>query len=94
MLVYISQLPPMDESNQHDGPYALIMAPTRELAQQIEQEATKFATKMGFRCVSLVGGVRISAKFGFFFLSFFFCSDLDSFLFFSWFLAFHGRTSV
>ena len=40
-----------------DGPYALILAPTRELAQQIEQETLKFAAPMGFNCVSIVGGV-------------------------------------
>ena len=34
------------------------MAPTRELAQQIESEARKFASPLGFKCVSIVGGVR------------------------------------
>ena len=43
-----------------DGPYALILAPTRELAQQIEQETLKFATPMGFNCVSIIGGVSIT----------------------------------
>ena len=57
LLVYISDLPPLNAENMADGPYALIMAPTRELAQQIEQEALKFATPMGFNCVSIVGGV-------------------------------------
>ena len=33
MLSYISRLPRMDDSNKHLGPYALILAPTRELAQ-------------------------------------------------------------
>lgn len=42
-----------------EGPYALIMAPTRELAQQIEEETLKFATPMGFNCVSIVGGVSV-----------------------------------
>ena len=60
MLVYISHLPPFSDDNRHMGPYALIMAPTRELAQQIESEATKFATPLGYKCVSIVGGV--SAK--------------------------------
>lgn len=57
LLVYISDLPKLTPENMADGPYALIMAPTRELAQQIEQEALKFATPMGFNCVSIVGGV-------------------------------------
>ncbi|GJN68691.1 DEAD/DEAH box helicase [Purpureocillium lilacinum] len=56
LLVYISDLPPMTEVNKNDGPYALILAPTRELVQQIETEALKFATPLGFRCVSIVGG--------------------------------------
>ena len=56
MLVYINELPPITEENMTQGPYALVMAPTRELAQQIEQETLKFAQPMGFHCVSLVGG--------------------------------------
>lgn len=56
LLVYISELPPLTEINKNDGPYALILAPTRELVQQIEAEARKFSTPLGFTVVSLVGG--------------------------------------
>ncbi|KAK0632840.1 P-loop containing nucleoside triphosphate hydrolase protein [Immersiella caudata] len=56
LLVYISELPPLTEVNKNDGPYALILAPTRELVQQIESEARKFATPLGFTVVSIVGG--------------------------------------
>jgi ATP-dependent RNA helicase DDX23/PRP28 len=56
LLVYISELPPLNEYNKNDGPYALILAPTRELVQQIESEAKKFATPLGFTVVSIVGG--------------------------------------
>ena len=56
LLVYISDLPPLTDVNKNDGPYALILAPTRELVQQIETEARKFAEPLGFRCVSIVGG--------------------------------------
>ncbi|KAJ3149773.1 DEAD (Asp-Glu-Ala-Asp) box polypeptide 23 [Geranomyces variabilis] len=56
MLVFISELPPLTEANESQGPYALILAPTRELALQIEQETVKFAKGMGFICVSIVGG--------------------------------------
>ncbi|KAL2124658.1 hypothetical protein VTJ04DRAFT_1023 [Mycothermus thermophilus] len=56
LLVYISELPPLDEFNKNDGPYALILAPTRELVQQIEAEAKKFADPLGFTVVSIVGG--------------------------------------
>ena len=58
MLVYILGLPPFVDANRHLGPYSLILAPTRELAQQIETEARRFAAPLGYRCVSIVGGVR------------------------------------
>ncbi len=38
------------------------MAPTRELALQIEQEAAKFASAMGFRTVAVVGGQSIEEQ--------------------------------
>ena len=39
------------------GPYAMIMAPTRELAQQIEADTKVFADKLGIRTVAIIGGV-------------------------------------
>lgn len=45
-----------------DGPYALVLAPTRELAQQIERETTKFAQPLGFLTVSIVGGHSITEQ--------------------------------
>eukprot|EP01083_Nonionella_stella_P031953 87453_1 len=62
MLVYISKLPPMTRVNAADGPYALILAPTRELVQQIEQECHKFAEPIGIRAMSIVGGVHIERQ--------------------------------
>ena len=56
LLVYISELPALNELTKNEGPYAVILAPTRELAQQIEIEARKFASPLGFTCVSIVGG--------------------------------------
>ena len=58
LLVYISELPRLDEyeSRKNDGPYAIVLAPTRELAQQIEIEARKFTQPLGFTVVSIVGG--------------------------------------
>ncbi|EEQ91334.1 mRNA splicing protein prp28 [Blastomyces dermatitidis] len=58
LLVYIAELPRLDEFEwrRNDGPYAIILAPTRELAQQIELEAKKFSAPLGFNVVSIVGG--------------------------------------
>ena len=58
LLVYISALPRLDENEwrKNDGPYAIVLAPTRELAQQIEIEARKFTQPLGFNVVSIVGG--------------------------------------
>ncbi|GJD11398.1 DEAD-box ATP-dependent RNA helicase 21 [Galdieria sulphuraria] len=62
MLVYISQRPPMTAANAAQGPYAVILAPTRELAQQIEEETRKFAEPLGYRVCSVVGGVSIEEQ--------------------------------
>lgn len=64
LLVYISELPRLDEFEwrKADGPYAIVLAPTRELAQQIEIEARKFTTPLGFNVVSIVGGHSIEEQ--------------------------------
>ncbi|GJE90850.1 DEAD/DEAH box helicase [Phanerochaete sordida] len=62
MLSFISKLPLFTDENRHLGPYALIMAPTRELAQQIESETKKFAGPLGFTCVSIVGGRSVEEQ--------------------------------
>ncbi|CAE6435845.1 unnamed protein product, partial [Rhizoctonia solani] len=62
MLVYIQSLPPLDDNNRHLGPFALILAPTRELAQQIETETRKFAGPLGYKCVSIVGGRAVEEQ--------------------------------
>lgn len=63
MLAFIMRLPRLTADKFADGPYALVMAPTRELAIQIETEAMKFARPLGYRCVSLVGGHAIEEQF-------------------------------
>ena len=45
-----------------DGPLALIMAPTRELAIQIETETKKIAKYAGIKVVCVVGGVSIQEQ--------------------------------
>eukprot|EP00033_Pygsuia_biforma_P002007 GCRY01002232.1.p1 GENE.GCRY01002232.1~~GCRY01002232.1.p1 ORF type:complete len:746 (+),score=215.51 GCRY01002232.1:129-2366(+) len=62
LLMYIKQLPKMTMETEINGPYALIMAPTRELIQQIEKETRRFAAPLGFRTVVLVGGQSIQQQ--------------------------------
>ncbi|KAG9226388.1 hypothetical protein CCMSSC00406_0003267 [Pleurotus cornucopiae] len=62
MLTFILKLPPFTDDIRHLGPYALILAPTRELAQQIESETKKFATPLGYHCVSIVGGRAVEEQ--------------------------------
>ncbi|KAF7086187.1 hypothetical protein CFC21_089514 [Triticum aestivum] len=62
MLSYISRLPPITDAEAAEDPYALVMAPTRELAQQIERETTKLSTYLGIKVVSIVGGQSIEEQ--------------------------------
>ena len=62
MLKYIDNLPPLSDANRHQGPYALILAPTRELALQIHSEAEKFTTRLGLTAVAIVGGRDVEAQ--------------------------------
>jgi ATP-dependent RNA helicase DDX23/PRP28 len=62
MLAYIGRLPPLSDENRGRGPYALVLAPTRELAQQIESETNKFTKLLGYKCVSIVGGRAIEEQ--------------------------------
>ena len=62
MLQYIQNCPEyMRKRCDVDGPLAIIMAPTRELAEQIEEETRKIAHYMDdIRIVSVVGGASIN----------------------------------
>ncbi|UYV76274.1 DDX42 [Cordylochernes scorpioides] len=53
MLVHVMDQPELKEG---DGPIGLILAPTRELAQQIYLEAKKFGKVYGLRVVCAYGG--------------------------------------
>ncbi|MGH0190718.1 UNVERIFIED_CONTAM: hypothetical protein FKN15_048928 [Acipenser sinensis] len=58
LLVWITTLPKIDRIEDSDqGPYAVILAPTRELAQQIEEETIKFGKPLGMRTVAVIGGI-------------------------------------
>lgn len=58
LLSWIQSLPKIERTEDADqGPYAIILAPTRELAQQIEEETVKFGQPLGIRTVVVVGGL-------------------------------------
>jgi ATP-dependent RNA helicase DDX23/PRP28 len=58
LLVWITSLPKIVRQEEIDqGPYAIILAPTRELAQQIEEETLKFAKSLEIRTVAVIGGI-------------------------------------
>ncbi|WKY02225.1 hypothetical protein Q1695_015890 [Nippostrongylus brasiliensis] len=57
LLVWITGLPKLERQEHYDqGPYAVILAPTRELALQIEEETNKFGELLKIRTVSVIGG--------------------------------------
>jgi ATP-dependent RNA helicase DDX23/PRP28 len=63
MLVYMLGLPRGYIDRCADqGPLAVIMAPARELAQQIEQEIVKLAKYTGFETACIVGGQDIEQQ--------------------------------
>ncbi|XP_034841032.1 probable ATP-dependent RNA helicase DDX23 [Maniola hyperantus] len=58
LLTWIQSLPKSERLEDADqGPYAIILAPTRELAQQIEEETNKFGIPLGITSVVVVGGL-------------------------------------
>ncbi|OBS79531.1 hypothetical protein A6R68_18136 [Neotoma lepida] len=60
LLVWITTLPKIDRIEESDqGPYAIILAPTRELAQQIEEETIKFGKPLGIRTIVIATPGRL-----------------------------------
>ncbi|KAF8820919.1 hypothetical protein IE077_002665 [Cardiosporidium cionae] len=55
-LVHISAQPPLQPG---EGPVALVLVPTRELAQQVVSEAQKFSATCGVRTAAVYGGSPI-----------------------------------
>ncbi|GKC19752.1 DEAD-box ATP-dependent RNA helicase 21 [Tanacetum coccineum] len=49
ILTYITRFPPISEENEAESPYAVVLAPTRELAQRIMEETVKFAHYLGIK---------------------------------------------
>ena len=59
MLRHILDQPPLEGA---DGPIAIVMTPTRELAMQIAKECKKFTKHLDLRVVSVYGGAGISEQ--------------------------------
>ncbi|KAL1219758.1 DEAD-box ATP-dependent RNA helicase 42 [Cardamine amara subsp. amara] len=59
MLRHIKDQPPVEAG---DGPIGLVMAPTRELVQQIHSDIRKFAKPLGVRCVPVYGGSGVAQQ--------------------------------
>lgn len=59
MFRHIMDQPPLDTG---DGPIAIIMTPTRELATQIYSECQKFSKSLDLRVVAVYGGTPISEQ--------------------------------
>ncbi|XP_062867669.1 probable ATP-dependent RNA helicase DDX46 isoform X2 [Trichomycterus rosablanca] len=59
MFRHILDQTPLDEG---EGPIAVIMTPTRELALQITKECKKFSKPLGLRVVCVYGGTGISEQ--------------------------------
>lgn len=59
MLRHIKDQPPVVPG---DGPIGLIMAPTRELVQQIHNDIKKFSKAVGLRCVPVYGGSGVAQQ--------------------------------
>jgi len=61
MLSHLNKLPLLTATTACDGPYGLVMAPSRELVIQIEDEARKFGSYCKGRMISVVGGRNAEA---------------------------------
>lgn len=61
MFRHILAQPPLEPG---DGPIAIIMTPTRELATQITSECRKFTKYIGLKVVAVYGGTPISEQIG------------------------------
>ncbi|XP_027091549.1 DEAD-box ATP-dependent RNA helicase 42-like [Coffea eugenioides] len=59
MLRHIKDQPPL---NSGDGPIGLVLAPTRELVQQIHSDIKKFSKGLGLSCVPVYGGSGVAQQ--------------------------------
>ena len=56
LIIYLNSLPPIDDKTAEEGPYAMVLLPSRELAQQVFEEFNKFAKNTNLRSICIVGG--------------------------------------
>lgn len=62
ILMELEGLPRLRGTSAAGGPYAIVLAPTRELALQIDSEARKFGNALGIRVVSIIGGQPLDVQ--------------------------------
>merc|ERR1712061_401126 len=65
MLIYINKLYFLFNNESRlsaEGPYSVVLVPSRELAQQIEEEIKKLAHFTYFTVISVVGGTNIEEQ--------------------------------
>lgn len=62
LLSYLFKLPKLTNATKNDGPYSLILVPTRELAQQIHTEVSKFTRFLKFRVAAIYGGHQLETN--------------------------------
>eukprot|EP00834_Sanchytrium_tribonematis_P008571 NODE_1052_length_2432_cov_1.010716.p1 type:complete len:517 gc:universal NODE_1052_length_2432_cov_1.010716:2186-636(-) len=58
----ILEMPPLDDENKYEGPYVLVITPTRELSQQIENYGIQFSKSLGLTCLSVIGGKNMQEQ--------------------------------
>jgi len=54
----------LNRPRTQEGPVCLVLAPTRELVQQIQLEAVKFGQSSGIVCAEVYGGVSKGPQIG------------------------------
>jgi ATP-dependent RNA helicase DDX23/PRP28 len=62
LISFLSRMPPIRNNLIEDGPYSIIMAPTRELAIQIDKEFQKLTRDTLLRSVVVVGGKSVEEQ--------------------------------
>ena len=62
LIQHCLQLPRLEFESARDGPYALVLSPTRELAQQLAEECEVLSRYTEVRTYSVVGGKNIETQ--------------------------------